>query len=530
MASVFALVMLARTVFGAEIGIKEKDVRFFGGEKIIRTVEITNHSPERRVFKVVWVTSMFEAPIQRRKSEVSLEGGETKELKITLHLPEVKRRVALDWLIQLWTAEQVEAETNIRYSLFPLNVAEEVGRSLKKKSIGLIDPDAKSAEALEALGVDFRDLGGSLGLEAFDGEILIIGAGKVLQSRPNALALVEEKVRQGLNTIVLEQEGLPSADFLRANLSGVFPKKSKKDIILAPGHLAFQNLKQNDLNFWRGDGVVAKNLLGLPHCGNFRILSVSFDEKGENFATILELPLGKGRYIFSQHLLIEKFNSEPAARMLLGNLLRYASRPGEKWKKCALLGDAQGKLASKLASIGLKAKSLVGLNEAEVALVPVSQKSEEPSLTQPRVIDELKDFTTRGGWVVIFDLTPDGLLEFASLFPSDITLQKMPERVKAEVIEEHPLLWGLLEREVQELARTSSSEEGVQTIDFSPRPEIKELIRPGLITKFQLGSGRLFAVQLNFGDEESEAGSRVLAQFLTNLGVELAPVPQYKER
>ena len=95
------------------------------------------------------------------------------------------------------------------------------------------------------------------------------------------------------------------------------------------GHPVLMGLEEDDLKFWGKDNVVSKKMLFKPFRGNFIPLvdsarrSQNASYSGLSCTPLLEMPYGKGSYLFSQLEITTKYREEPIAKVLLGNMINY---------------------------------------------------------------------------------------------------------------------------------------------------------------------------------------------------------------
>jgi hypothetical protein len=472
----------------------------------MRTIILSTNLTQESEALIRWRTLVFSAIIQRGDERVVLGPNQEEELKVTLKMPKVRERVNLVWKIKLFWKEE-EREEEIRYSVFPRMLPIKVR---KDEVIGLFDPnDALKDRIIEGRVIDLRS---RRGLYIFDykskANVAIIGP-YGLSTSSFILSALERKVREeGLTVICLEQEEISPRFSIPVRLTSTGAITSGK--IKSPGHPILAGLKEDDLKYWRGDGLISRFPLQKPNKGNFR----SIVNSGDNIL-ILEVPYGKGRFIFCQLLVGERFDEEPVAQLLLTNLIRYGLMEKEGLKEGGIFGNPEDRMMKLFDSIGvIGPRNPKGLDSLDLAVI----FPDEDFRLREGLVSELTEFIQDGGRVLIFNLTPETIPLFKELFPKDIYLGECSEG-KISIESESPILWGISEDDLDEL-------QGKYTLHFKEDREAQILIKPNLMAKFQRGEGEIIVCQLQFQDEEESLF--VLSQLLTNLGI-LIQCPKEKK-
>jgi len=262
--------------------------------------------------------------------------------------------------------------------------------------IALFDPKGESATLLLSKGIPFRPVEAGADLSAFD--ILIVGKASLTV---DGTAPDIRRVRDGLKVIVFEQKsevleqrlGFRIAEY---GLRQVFPRLSQ--------HVLLNGLGSEHLRDWRGEASIVPPKLDyemrprhgptvrwcdIPvtrvwRCGNRgNVASVLIEKPARGsflpivdggfslqYSPLLEYREGKGMILFCQLDVTGRTDTEPAAEILLRNILGYVStwRPGPE-RRVLYAGDRAG--INHLAATGITARDYVGqiLSPAEVLVV-----------------------------------------------------------------------------------------------------------------------------------------------------------------
>lgn len=191
------------------------------------------------------------------------------------------------------------------------------------------------------------------------GTLAVGGDEKQLNLRLLARLGLDQLVAQGLRVLVLEQN-LPN--IMGMNTESARPRRA---FIAAHGHPVFAGLADADLSYWSGSSdlcpsvtptgtgetsfpermwhvsntnAVASMTLIRPQTGACRALAVSGFDLGES--PLLEVVRGKGRMVFCQFDVTNRYGIDPAATRLFDNLVSYVLTAPEPDPAKSELGDA----------------------------------------------------------------------------------------------------------------------------------------------------------------------------------------------
>jgi beta-galactosidase len=355
-----------------------KDHNFLPGETVEKQIIVINNSRESITGKCGWRLGAVSG-----STEVNLPPGEQQRIPVRFRAPSPGQH-ELRATVQFSNGQRQEDS-------FPIDVMPRLARPRPTGSIAVFDP----AGSLKGLGTRVE---ATSDLAAFD--TLIVGRGAL--TRTGAAPDIS-RVRDGLKVVVFEQ----SADVLEKRfgfrmaeygLRWVFPR--------IPGHPLLAGLGEQHLRNWRGEstllsprlkyepgaqfnlaptvkwagipvtrvwragnrGTVASVLIEKPACGDF--LPVLDGGYGLQYSPLLEYREGKGMVLFCQLDMTDRTESDPAAELLVRNILNYASR----WRPAArrgvrYRGEPAGKRYLESAGVELSERGEIvaafGLDEQE---------------------------------------------------------------------------------------------------------------------------------------------------------------------
>ncbi len=502
------------------LSILEPGHNFFSGEKIERTILLDSDFSQPTVVVLKWQTLVRPAVVERGQKKINLELDEKCDIKVSLTMPEVKRRAALTWRIQLLLSGNKLLESELHYSVFPRDVHANVKDILSGKEVGLFDPQGKTRRILRKLDIEFRDLRTQLSQQVFHGDLVIIGSGVPDKQLSNTLLTLEEKVKEGLAIVCLEQSQNLNRFLIPVETVSAKPSRLTSSRISAVNHPAFREMEQGDLSNWRGDGVISRYPYRAPNRGNFRILA-----RGQvsDLAAIplIEVPHGDGKFIFCQILLTEKFEEEPVAQLLFQNVIGYALMEMKSLEPAAIFGDPESDTMKLLHSLKVAGpRNPDQLDGFALVILCADEKSIEFILRQDRRLRfHLEKFIQEGGSLLTLGLVPETLQFLKGITLCDISLNDYVPQKAIELESKSRLLWGIAEEDLKLLLQ---QEEGTPkyVLEFGEDERSKSLMRPAGIAKFLLGEGRIIVWQIPFQVNGNEANLRILSQLLTNFGVE----------
>jgi len=525
-------------VFGPEayapiaVAVRERTHNFYAGQRIVRTLYLYNDSLAAASLELTWAATAPGAKPQTGKLAVRLAPCEAAKKTIVFLAPNVDRRVRMTLKLVLRSGGKQVCVKEQEYAVFPRPAA------VRARGVYVYDPAGQTGEVLKRLGVEAPAVV-SLDSVPGDARVLVIGAG-TLKSGPAPWAKeVARWVEDGGCVLCLEQEDYPD---------GWLPIEVQLDekhstVIAFPraaGHPVLAGLQAEDLRFWQPDHIVARRTIIKPMRGNFvpiadagGIRSAIDDMNGLNWAPLVELPYGRGRYLLSQFVLVERAGIEPVADLLLGNLVRYAAegQPSRR-TRVGLIADPDSKLKTTLDGMGLVYESLLGAVSAErlarVGLVIVGGGQEAWNSLRAGAA-AVKGWVEGGGvlWLnevgpaeadLVGGLVVGGRCELRAADPEPMCLATADWLTAG--LSNHELYWR--DRPIWDQWTAMR-----KIIDYEVAIDaagVVALTAPAGLVKVQVGRGLVVVNQLLWASTEQNRveGLKIASVLLTNLGAELA--------
>jgi hypothetical protein len=340
-----------------------KDHNYFEGELIEKSGIIVNDTFHDIKGEIEWqLIDNNNKIITDERKEVFVKQGEILFYPIKFNAPKVKEKS------KFYIIGRFKTENETLEDKFSISVFSQSSFSFDKK-IALIDSIGETKSILDKMGVPYDIVNFETidrGLHSLSKyPLLIIGK----NSYPQAVEMfnkhmrIDETIKEGLNVVILEQTNRYVAGLKLHNLN------SRNVFIRDKSNPLFSGLSNEDLSDWRGEskmlpsyppwkegldftqenyckngqlnsfgerrfwhwsnkGMVATFCFEKPQIGNFKVLL----ENGFDllYTPMCEFYYGKGRILFSQLDLIDHYEIEPVANLILNRIIKEYSGPSKK--------------------------------------------------------------------------------------------------------------------------------------------------------------------------------------------------------
>ncbi len=334
-----------------------KDHNFQPGETVEKQLVILNNSRETAICDCEWSLDLRDAAAVAATSARAVSGrkkvtvmtGQQERLPLKFELPHALGPGTYQLRARASFASGETQEDSLAVHVLPIKKAPRVDAR-----IALFDPDGATRELLSSLGIACQGIEAGTDLTGYD--ILIVGKSAL---KLDGAAPSIDRVRDGLKVIVFEQTaqvlekrlGFRVQEF---GLRQVFPR--------IPDHPVLSGVAVDTLRDWRGEATILSRQLDyqlrprfgptvrwcdipVPHiwrCGNQgNVASVLIEKPARGnflpvvdggfslqFSPLLEYHEGQGLVLFCQLDVTGRTDTDPAARILVQNILGYAA----SWK------------------------------------------------------------------------------------------------------------------------------------------------------------------------------------------------------
>ncbi|MBI2301764.1 MAG: hypothetical protein HYU66_22910, partial [Armatimonadetes bacterium] len=299
------------------LAVREQTTHFYAGDRVVRTVHVYNDTLRRTRLELRWHAG---ASTASGSETLDLSPGTVAERRLTFIAPRPRER----WTVP-FTVELREGARSVKTVKQPLGVYPRPSAPLDASGIGLWDPAGTSTKVLAAHGVAPRPAADPAALPA-GLKVLLIGAGALRDGAAPWAASLARFVGEGGRVVCFEQTAYPQ-DWLPLPVELDAKHSASLAFARPKHHPVLEGVADEDLRFWQPDHLVSAHTLLKPNRGNFAVLvdaggirSAIDDLNGLNWAPLLELPFGQGRYLLCQLPLIARADVEPTAEILLRRL------------------------------------------------------------------------------------------------------------------------------------------------------------------------------------------------------------------
>ncbi len=343
---------------------------YFEKHQVVRTLTTLNDTLSEQNITVQWRLARGDnTTIRKGAFDMTLPPAGMKRTQITLNLPEVSVLTKVTFLVETLVKGERRHKATRELEIFP-DVLPKLKLSARYGGLGLrgevfsrlnVPVKMLNAASFDLKDIDVLMVDGNVqnlathakSIDSFvrnGGRLIVFGGGKTPDYLP-----VKPKIIQGAGDLT-RMSDTREGDWVTIPNPGssatmVFPR--------TPGHPILKDLDKDRLRFWREDHITALHTYTKPT--TFTAQPIVDCGGGLKDSALLEIPHGKGLIVLNQMLVLEQFDDQPAARIMLGNLLSYIDayrHPGPK--PVGLLADAKGMMTTFLESLGVEPYVLSG--------------------------------------------------------------------------------------------------------------------------------------------------------------------------
>ncbi len=472
-----------------------------------------------------WRAIVGGATVDKGEERLNVVFGQA-ETTIAFNMPKIKHRATTSIVVVAVRDEQVLARAETSITVFQKITKEEFTAGLVGFHPLVYDPDNTVAGLLDDLEIPFARRRWWEEIEPPEGIVFLLGPG-ALERKGFPPKEIINLARNGATIVVFRQDDFCSREEWKKEGIELLPLRSdvKAGTWGVKPPLWSSDIDDKLLDRWAG-GRVGTALFERPASGNVRTWLMDGD--GE-IPLIMEVFPGKGRIVFCQCPVIEQFNEEPVAELLMKNLLRYASAGRtEKFKDAFELRRSDGSNCFAGKSIGLFPREIEASvlfrpddlsGEASLFLIGVDTDRLKSWRRQHLAREEIRRRVFDAGATLLVCGVGEGDVAFLEkLTGRTIELRENAEgAVRLNGKAEGQLLWGLTPGPVMSAIKKLH----IQGVFAAEGDEaVLEIIRPGLLVKFTVGRGRVIVCQVPL-DGQSKGQRRFHAQLMTNMGIRL---------
>jgi hypothetical protein len=416
---------------------------FAGGSEIKRTLKIFNDTHFTDPIEGMWEVVLDGKVAASARQTFNLAPGEHREYEAAFKLPPVKARTAGQFILTCRRGgKEVFREVK---DLAVIDPDAGPRPKLAQGELVVLDPDGAVKARLQARGIGFNEVKSPADIPA-GARVVIVGKNALSPREatdPRWLSLAGG----GTRVVVLDQDNplhylAVPADLTPTNYVGRVAFSENLN------HPVFAGLDQPDFFTWSKDHVVYRNVYRKATRG---ALSLAHCDEQLGYSALAECRVNDGLLLLCQMVVGEKLGYDPVAARLFDNLVAYAAAYTPVRRATAVVLDEKSPAARLIEESGLKYDRAADPVEAVTSgkyQVVVFDATPANLKRLATAADKVKAFTGKGGWLMAWGLTPDGLADFNKLVGVDHLLRPFElERVTLPAVRD-PLLAGLTGRDV----------------------------------------------------------------------------------
>jgi len=494
--------------------VRQRSSRFYSGKTIKRDINLHHDLLVDADVTFAWSLEQGDETLQQGETSFQMTSGDLERFAVELKMPTVDKPTSLAFVTSVTRAGKRAFTETHDYTVYPaynLRLPEGV-------RLGIFDRARKTSLAFRQQGIPFVEFG-TIEPGTVDDlkqlNCLLIGEGGLDQARlPRLRPALDPYLQAGGVIICLRQESdlewicsaKPLPLDLRRTTTISWPR--------SPDHPILKGITNDMLRYWNEDNIVSTaDFLKAPRTG-WRPIVDSGGLQGLRWASIVEMPVGRGAIVFCQMHLINKIEGEPATMRLLENLVAYAAtrKPTEP-AGIRTIAVKDSPMVKRLKSLGIELNDDA---DAEVVVVDAGVNTDEQLTTS------LAQQLVKGRTVLLHGLTPENLGAWDKLLPTDVELKKV-DKLHAVRVAQHPLLAGISATDLWwgQYHIWGFTPEGAVQIAYaaSVRGEATELVGEGGLIAIPVGTGRLLIDQLLWEkqDVHQERSGQYISLLLHNL-------------
>ena len=514
---------------------------YFGGRSVARTVTTLNDSLEEQPITVKWsLQEEGESPVRQGEFEMVLSPAESRRTQIEVALPDVNQKQTFTFVVETFANGESTHRDGRRFIVFPgassqakvtarcglVDLPDEVFRRLNVpiRAISADQPEFADLDVLVVRG-DQEGLGGHAdAVDAFlrsGGRLIVLGGSKVPDFLP-----VRLEPAPGSPPLKYADDANPGSQF-----EAPCPGSSMTIVHLRiPDHPLLAGLDDELLRFWQESHITAAYSYLKPKA--FSARTIIDCGSGLRQAALMEIPHGRGLIIAVQLPVLEAFDDQPAAGILLANLLEYADAyRGERPRSAVgVLADPRSAVPSFLQSLGVepyllsdRLEEVRDLSDYAVIVVDSDDRTMD-ELTKNR--DMLTAYVDAGGTIWLHRPVPGHVESVNALLPAPISLKDLTLTSPINVLGVGPLA-GVSNDELfwpdGAFLPPVSPRVASYTVEFPPDSDIEGLTEPCVAAVVRSGKGAWFIEEVAWDTEFSERtrAMQFVRAVLPNFGLQV---------
>ena len=421
---------------------------FGSGQAVTRDLGIFNDTQTTQQVRLTWMLKIGERTVSTGSKTAVVPAGENVKFPVLLVMPLVKSRQEGNWLLTLSVHGSEIFHDAKAISVLPRFPKLNVPISSTKLTAShipagpkllIVNPDSVLLKFATQLRVPFTTRT-RLGNVPASAKVVLIGQNSLDAATSSSTALAA-LAAAGHVVIVLEQthplkfQALPIP-------TEVTQDSGEIAFIEDTSHPVMNGLLQKDFRTWSGDGNVYADAYAKPNTG-----AKSLIECGPQLrdSALLEIPTDRGLMLLTQMRIGHKLASDTVAQLLLRNMVQYGLDYHPSNLPVIAYGD-NPLLVTALKTTGVNYRTSASFTDVLAGRKPAIIVMDATPQTLTALADakaKVSQFMNLGGWVVLNNVTPDGLASFNTLVGVQHIMRPFRREKVTFAAVRNPLLAGL---------------------------------------------------------------------------------------
>lgn len=379
---------------------------FGANTEIKRTLKVFNSTRFEDPIEMEWQLKAGDVKIAGERKTFNIRAGEAQEVEISFKIPDFNERTKAEFIMTCSRdGREVFREVKKASIINPDASAKPV---IKDGELAVIDPNGSVVKRLRKREIPFTEC---KSLEAVPADVKILLVGKDAVAPEKSSDSIWSSLASGGKKIIVLEQAAPitgeavGADFETSEFQG------RVAFLEEPAHPVSEGLDQPDFFTWSRDHIVyakpyrkaTRGAKSLVQCDSLL-----------NYSALSECRIGAGLVLLSQLVVGEKLDSDPVAQKIFDNMLNYACSYKAQVKNVAVFADPVSPKGKLIASLGLKfdsPKDLLSVLDDRygIAVIDATPQNLKALVS---ATDKIKSFTGKGGWIMFWGVTPEGLPEY----------------------------------------------------------------------------------------------------------------------
>lgn len=424
--------------------VRQWDSCFGSGSTVPRTIKVLNDTHDPAPIHLAWELTVGGKPIASGAHDYTVACGTAAEDALTLPLPTVASRTAGSLSLTLSRGGAVVFHDVKPIAVIP-TTHPEVHTALAGTAIAVYDPQGAVVRRLAQLQLPATEIH-SLQEIPEQARLVVVGPDALDALSATGTELLAVAARGG-RVLMLDQAHPLTEAALPADMepTGHVGRVAFSENL---AHPAFAGLDQGDFFTWAGDEIVYRNPYTKPTHGAVSLAACD-QQLGES--ALAECQVNDGLLVVCQLVVGTKLATNPVAQRLFDNLLVHCARYAPERKATAVALDPHSPRGQLLAKTGLVATpvddALAAITGGTHQIVIVDGTPAGLSALAAHR-DAVAAFTAKGGWLMVWGVTPEGLPSFNAIVGVEHLLRPFRRERVTLPAQRDPVLSGLTMRDV----------------------------------------------------------------------------------